>query len=465
MTLGRHTNDLMTSFYVRTPSGFEIEYGTGGLVVDDDTWQVDAARRAEPLGPQAAGRRRCSRSILAPVRAAHEPRRPCAERHRARARRRAAPRATSCAACPTPCGSAARRRLPPRRCSPRRWGGGEVHLVEFLDAVMALSRANPSAGWVAGVIGVHPWQLALFDERAQEAMWGDDPTTMHSSSYNPTGKAETVDGGYRVSGRWSFSSGCDHCHGVNLGAVVPRRRWARLPLVPAAARPVPHRRQLARRRPARPPAARTSSSTETFVAGAPHAVAPRLRDRCSRCPARIVNDGAALPAAVVGGVQHGARRVGARVGTRLPRRRGSARRRIASLTGGGAHRRRPADASGASPRRLWDLDAGDHADARRRRRRCGTWPRHATRRRWPIGRACAGTSTEAASGSPTSCVDLMPGRVRSHRRSSTIRCSARFQDLQAGLGPRLPRPRPAGQGGRRRAARHDEARARPVSVR
>ena len=31
---------------------------------------------------------------------------------------------------------------------------------------MELSRANPSAGWVAGVIGVHPWQLALFDERA-----------------------------------------------------------------------------------------------------------------------------------------------------------------------------------------------------------------------------------------------------------------------------------------------------------
>jgi 3,4-dihydroxy-9,10-secoandrosta-1,3,5(10)-triene-9,17-dione 4,5-dioxygenase len=40
MTLGRHTNDLMTSFYVRTPSGFEIEYGTGGLIVDDDVWQV-----------------------------------------------------------------------------------------------------------------------------------------------------------------------------------------------------------------------------------------------------------------------------------------------------------------------------------------------------------------------------------------------------------------------------------------
>jgi extradiol dioxygenase len=40
MTLGRHTNDLMTSFYVRSPSGFEVEYGTGGLVVDDETWHV-----------------------------------------------------------------------------------------------------------------------------------------------------------------------------------------------------------------------------------------------------------------------------------------------------------------------------------------------------------------------------------------------------------------------------------------
>ena len=41
MSLGRHTNDLMTSFYVRTPSGFEIEYGSGGRHIDDTTWQVD----------------------------------------------------------------------------------------------------------------------------------------------------------------------------------------------------------------------------------------------------------------------------------------------------------------------------------------------------------------------------------------------------------------------------------------
>lgn len=108
-----------------------------------------------------------------------------------------------------------------RSLQPKRWGGGEVHIVEFLDAIVALSAAEPSAGWVAGVIGVHPWQLALFDDRAQQEMWGQDPSRMHSSSYNPTGKAERVDGGYKVWGRWSFSSGCDHCQAVNLGAIVP----------------------------------------------------------------------------------------------------------------------------------------------------------------------------------------------------------------------------------------------------
>lgn len=40
MSLGRHTNDLMTSFYVRTPSGFEVEYGTGGRLIDEDNWEV-----------------------------------------------------------------------------------------------------------------------------------------------------------------------------------------------------------------------------------------------------------------------------------------------------------------------------------------------------------------------------------------------------------------------------------------
>jgi 3-hydroxy-9,10-secoandrosta-1,3,5(10)-triene-9,17-dione monooxygenase len=119
-----------------------------------------------------------------------------------------------------------------RALQPARWGGGEVTFVEFIDAIVEIARVSPSAGWVAGVIGVHPWQLALFDEMAQQDLWGDTPTMMHSSSYNPTGKAAPVTGGYRLSGRWSFSSGCDHCHAVNLGAMTGMRTIDELGPVP-----------------------------------------------------------------------------------------------------------------------------------------------------------------------------------------------------------------------------------------
>jgi extradiol dioxygenase len=65
MTLGRHTNDLMTSFYVRTPSGFEIEYGTGGLVVDDDTWEV-AEHHSQSIWGHKPPAERLFPGILAP---------------------------------------------------------------------------------------------------------------------------------------------------------------------------------------------------------------------------------------------------------------------------------------------------------------------------------------------------------------------------------------------------------------
>ena len=110
-----------------------------------------------------------------------------------------------------------------RALQPARFGGGEAPLLEFVDAIFEISRVSPSAGWVAGVIGVHPWQLALFSDKAQREMWDEDPTAMHSSSYNPTGKAGKVAGGYQLSGRWSFSSGCDHCRGVMLGALCGSR--------------------------------------------------------------------------------------------------------------------------------------------------------------------------------------------------------------------------------------------------
>ena len=52
-------------------------------------------------------------------------------------------------------------------------GGFEAHPNDFLDWVMAVGREHPSAGWVAGVVGVHPWEISIMDERVQEEIYGD----------------------------------------------------------------------------------------------------------------------------------------------------------------------------------------------------------------------------------------------------------------------------------------------------
>jgi 3-hydroxy-9,10-secoandrosta-1,3,5(10)-triene-9,17-dione monooxygenase len=108
-----------------------------------------------------------------------------------------------------------------RMLQPSRWGGLEVDPGTFFDVQTTVATACPSSAWVLGVVAVHAWQLALFPLQAQEEVWGTDRGTLISSSYAPTGKIARADGGYRVSGRWSFSSGCDHCQWVFLGGFVP----------------------------------------------------------------------------------------------------------------------------------------------------------------------------------------------------------------------------------------------------
>ena len=103
---------------------------------------------------------------------------------------------------------------------PARYGGLEADPVDFYEVVRAVATADGSTGWVTSVVGIHPWQLALFPEQAQDDVWGTDARTLVSSSYAPTGQLTPVEGGYRANGRWAFSSGSDHCSWVLLGALV-----------------------------------------------------------------------------------------------------------------------------------------------------------------------------------------------------------------------------------------------------
>ena len=104
---------------------------------------------------------------------------------------------------------------------PRRWGGHELDPQDFFRTQLAIAEGCMSTAWASGIVAVHAFQLALMDPRAQEDVWGDDIHTRVSSSYAPMGKVSVVDGGFRFSGRWGWSSGCDHCSWVLLGGVCP----------------------------------------------------------------------------------------------------------------------------------------------------------------------------------------------------------------------------------------------------
>ncbi|MDR2280271.1 MAG: hydroxylase, partial [Gordonia sp. (in: high G+C Gram-positive bacteria)] len=104
--------------------------------------------------------------------------------------------------------------------APAQYGGLESHPREFAETVMKAASLDGATGWVCGIVGVHPWQMAFADPKVQEEVWGEDDNTWIASPYAPTGIARPVDGGYIFNGRWQFSSGTDHCDWIFLGAML-----------------------------------------------------------------------------------------------------------------------------------------------------------------------------------------------------------------------------------------------------
>ncbi len=121
-----------------------------------------------------------------------------------------------------------------RALLPEKWGGLEVTPQELFAAHMSIAEQDMSTAWVAGIIAVHAFQLAIMAEQAREDVYSAGPDTLISSSYNPVGgKVEICDGGFMLSGRWGWSSGSAHCTWVLLGAIVPGEGY-RTFLVPRA---------------------------------------------------------------------------------------------------------------------------------------------------------------------------------------------------------------------------------------
>jgi alkylation response protein AidB-like acyl-CoA dehydrogenase len=108
-----------------------------------------------------------------------------------------------------------------RLLQPRSFGGQQGTYDTFIRITEELAYGCPSTAWVYSVFTEHMWVLASYPEATQFEVWGNDPTAVASSSLAPRAVAEPVSGGFRLGGKWSFSSGCDHAEWMIVGAFVP----------------------------------------------------------------------------------------------------------------------------------------------------------------------------------------------------------------------------------------------------
>src|SRR5713226_6195091 len=107
-----------------------------------------------------------------------------------------------------------------RILQPRRFGGIEGRFSLFSRIVEELTYGCASSAWVYAVLAEHQWIIAQYPEKAQIDVWGDDPQAVASSSLAPRAGAKRVGGGWRLSGRFPFSSGCDYAQWAILGAFL-----------------------------------------------------------------------------------------------------------------------------------------------------------------------------------------------------------------------------------------------------
>jgi resorcinol 4-hydroxylase (FADH2) len=108
---------------------------------------------------------------------------------------------------------------------PRAFGGYAYDFDVLVDLNIALAKACASTAWVGGLLAAHQWLIASFPEQAQRDVWANRDA-LACGSYAPAAKAIASTGGYTLTGRWSFASGCDNAQWSLCAALLPSRTEA-----------------------------------------------------------------------------------------------------------------------------------------------------------------------------------------------------------------------------------------------
>jgi len=107
-----------------------------------------------------------------------------------------------------------------RILQPRRFGGMQGRFGLFSRIVEEFTFGCASSAWVYAVLAEHQWIIAQYPEQAQIDVWGDDPEAVAASSLAPRAAAKHVTGGWRLSGKYPFSSGCDYAQWAIIGTFL-----------------------------------------------------------------------------------------------------------------------------------------------------------------------------------------------------------------------------------------------------
>src|SRR6516165_3366552 len=108
-----------------------------------------------------------------------------------------------------------------RMLQPDRVGGSELPYRELFELTAVIGQGCGSTAWVLGNLAAHHWLLGMWHPEAQDEIWGQSPDSLISSALAfARGRARREAGGYRLSGRWPFSSGVDYSAWNIFGAIV-----------------------------------------------------------------------------------------------------------------------------------------------------------------------------------------------------------------------------------------------------
>lgn len=108
-----------------------------------------------------------------------------------------------------------------RMSVPTDYGGSEAPLSTQLEVIERVAQADASAGWCVMIASTTSMLCGQWDDAVVQEIFGEDRLASVCGVYAPKGKAEAVEGGYRVTGRWSFASGCRHSSWRLGGAMLP----------------------------------------------------------------------------------------------------------------------------------------------------------------------------------------------------------------------------------------------------